>query len=117
MRAPLLPVLLAYAAASLFHHMHNAEFLDHYPNMPAWLSRTGVYGAWLGATAVGILGYWLRRRLLLALYACYGLAVLVHYAIAPVSAHTPMMHLTIVLEAATAAALLAATFRTGRTSP
>ena len=113
---PLLPVLLAYAAASLLHHVHNAEFLDHYPNMPAGLSRAGVYAAWLGFTAVGILGYWLRRRLLLAIYACYGLAVLVHYVIAPVSAHTPMMHLTIVLEAATAAALLAATFRPNRTS-
>jgi len=34
----LLPALAAYAAASLFHHVHNAEFLDQYPNMPAWLS-------------------------------------------------------------------------------
>ena len=102
----LLPAFVLYAAASLLHHVHNAEFLDHYPNMPAGLSRAGVYAAWLGATAVGILGYWLRRKLLLALSALYGLGVLVHYAIAPVSAHTPMMHLTIALEAAAAAALL-----------
>jgi hypothetical protein len=116
-RAPLLPVLLVYAAASLFHHVHNAELLDQYPNMPAGLSRAGVYAAWLIATAVGILGYWLRRRLLLALYAFYGLGVLVHYAIAPMAAHTPMMHLTIALEAATAAALLAVSLRKGPTSP
>jgi len=116
MRRLLLSVLLVYGAASLLHHAHNAEFLDHYPNMPAWLTRGGVYAAWLAATAVGVLGYWLRRRVLLVLYACYGLAVLVHYVIAPVSAHTPMMHLTIGLEAGTAAALLAATFRPNRTS-
>ena len=31
----LLSFLLAYGAASLFHHIHNAEFLSEYPNMPA----------------------------------------------------------------------------------
>ena len=113
----LLPALVLYAAASLLHHVHNAELLDQYPSMPPWLSRIGVYVAWLGATAIGILGYWLRRRGLLAAYGCYGLGVLAHYAVAPVSAHTPMMHLTIGLEAAAAAALLVAAFRTGRPSP
>jgi hypothetical protein len=111
------PIFLLFAAASLFHHVHNAELLDQYPNMPAGLTRAGVYAAWLIATAVGILGFWLRRRVLLALYAGYGLAVLVHYAIAPISAHTPMMHFTISLEAATAAALLVVTFRRGQPSP
>ena len=34
-----LPILLlAYAAASLFHHIHNAEYLTEYPGMPDWLS-------------------------------------------------------------------------------
>ena len=34
-RGLLLLLVLAYAAASLFHHAHNAAFLNDYPNMPA----------------------------------------------------------------------------------
>jgi hypothetical protein len=103
-------VFLAYAAAALLHHAHNAEHLAQYPGMPAWLTRTGVYLLWLGATAVGVLGYWLRNRVLLAVYGLYGVGVLAHYAVAPLSAHTPAMHLTIGLEAAAGTALLAAVF-------
>ena len=109
MRVPLpsaLTALTLYAVASLIHHVHNAEFLGHYPNMPGWLSPAMVYAAWLGATAIGALGYWLGRPFLLIAYGCYGLGALTHYAVAPLSAHTPMMHLTIGLEAATAAVLL-----------
>jgi hypothetical protein len=101
-----LTALTLFAVASLFHHVHNAEFLDHYPNMPRWLSPLMVYAFWLGATAIGVLGYWLRRPSLLIAYGCYGLGALVHYAAAPLSAHTPMMHATIGLEAAAAAVLL-----------
>jgi hypothetical protein len=93
------------------HHVHNAEFLDHYPSMPAWLTRAGVYLFWLGATTVGVLGYWLRNRALLAVYGLYGIGALAHYAVAPLSAHTPLMHLTIALETAAAAVLLAALFQ------
>jgi hypothetical protein len=106
-------VLVAYAAASLFHHAHNAEFLDQYPNMPAWLSRMWVYAAWLGATVIGFAGYVLLRRdyrlaglVLLIVYGCYGLGSLAHYLLAPVSAHSLAMNLSIWLEAATALALV-----------
>ena len=57
----LLPFLLAYAGASLFHHVHNAEYLADYPNMPAWLSPARVYAAWIGVTAIGLIGYLLLR--------------------------------------------------------
>ena len=57
----LLIFLLAYAAASLFHHVHNAELLTEYPKMPAWLSRASVYIAWLCVTSVGLIGYVLVR--------------------------------------------------------
>jgi hypothetical protein len=110
----LLAATLAYCAASLFHFAHNAEFLDAYPNLPAWLTRPQVYWAWLGVTAVGVLGLLLVRTghalvglAVLALYAALGFDGLTHYAVAPVSAHTAVMNLSIGLEVAMAALLLA----------
>jgi len=105
--------LLAYAAASLLHHMHNAEFLADYPNMPAWLTREKVYLVWLGETLIGAAGYVLVRAghraagsLLIGLYALAGFGGLDHYAVAPFSAHTATMHFTIALEVVAAAFLL-----------
>ena len=107
-------VVLAYGTASLMHHVHNAEFLDAYPNMPAWLSRALVYAAWCGVTAVGVGGValvWRRWQLaglsVLGVYGAFGLDGLGHYAAAPVSAHTVAMNLTIWLEVTTGLVLLA----------
>jgi hypothetical protein len=115
----LLIALLASALANLLHHAHNAEFLELYPNMPAWLSPVGVYAAWSVATAVGAIGYFLLRRgyrlagfTLLIVFAAYGLDGLVHYALA---AHTLAANLSIWLEAAAASALLAVLFQTRKT--
>jgi hypothetical protein len=109
----LLLLVLAYAAASLLHHAHNAAYLADYPNMPAWLTPAGVFAAWAGVTAVGIAGWLLVRRGhraagigALALYAALGLYGLAHYGIAPPSAHTTGMNLTIWLEVATATLVL-----------
>jgi hypothetical protein len=111
----LLILFLVYAGASLLHYAHNAEFLADYPNMPAWLSRTKVYAAWLGITTIGLIGYLFIRggyRLaglsMVAVYAAVGFDGLGHYSLAPLTAHTPMMNLTIWLEAAGAALLLVA---------
>ena len=105
--------MLAYGVASLVHYTHNAEFLADYPNLPAWLSRAKVYGAWLGVTAVGVVGYLLVRRgnhfvglSVIAVYAALGFDGLGHYSLAPFSAHTPTMNLSIWLEASSAALLL-----------
>jgi hypothetical protein len=117
----LLTAVLACAAATLVHHVHNAEFLTEYPNLPASLTPAGVYLAWLGATIVGVAGYVLLRRGwqwigtgLLVAYGCYGLDGLLHYLLAPISAHTLMMNLSIAAEAVTAAALLVVLFRRSR---
>lgn len=117
-RDVLLVLLVAYGAASLFHYSHNAEFLDEYPNLPAWLSRAQVYGAWLGVTAVGLIGYFLLRwryqlpgLIVLAVYGLLGLDGLGHYAVASPSAHTFTMNLTVWLEVVTAVLLLAAVGR------
>ena len=71
-------LVLPYAGASLFHHVHNAEFLADYPNMPLWITRALVYGAWLATTLVGVLGYFLLRKGAqvagLAVLALYGAA-------------------------------------------
>ncbi|HXI14315.1 MAG TPA: hypothetical protein VNM92_16985 [Thermoanaerobaculia bacterium] len=104
---------LAFGAASLLHHIHNAEYLSDYPNLPAWLSRARVYAAWIGVTSIGLFGYALIRfgyRLaglsMLGFYGLAGLYGLAHYSIAPISAHTVSMNLTIWLEVATALILL-----------
>ncbi len=109
----LLLLMLVYGGASLLHFMHNAIYLHDYPNLPVWLTTGGVVAAWLVIASVGLLGYLLYSRVsrvagLIAVtaYAVLGFGGLDHYTVAPVSAHTVAMNLTILLEAATAAVLL-----------
>jgi hypothetical protein len=117
-RIPVLVLVLlaVYCAASLVHFAHNAEFVADYPNLPAWLTRSKVYVAWLAVTSVGVAGVILlhlrlRRTglLLVAGYALLGFAGLDHYWVAPFAAHSLAMHATIGFEVASAAALLVAT--------
>jgi hypothetical protein len=105
--------LLLYAAASLLHFTHNAEYLDAYPNLPPWLTRAGVYLAWCAQAAIGLLGYLLYRAgllvsgiALLVVYAGFGFDGLLHYTRAPIAAHTLTMNLTIWFEVVTATLLL-----------
>ena len=112
----LLPILLiVYMTASLIHFVHNAEFLAEYPNLPTTWTHSGVYLAWVGMTVVGLagwtlrsLGYRLLGLLVLAVYAVLGLDSLGHYVVAPFSAHTEIMNLTILLEVTAAALVLLA---------
>lgn len=114
MRLQTLTILLvAYAAASLLHHIHNAVFLSDYPNMPVWLTSAGVYTAWVLETCIGAGGLLLVRRgkaiaglILIAAYAGFGFDGFGHYGLAPMSAHTLAMNVTIWLEAVAAALLL-----------
>jgi hypothetical protein len=114
----LIALLALYCAASLVHFVHNAQFLADYPNMPAWLSPLQVMGAWLGVTAVGVLGWLVTRTrwplaglLLIAAYAGLGFDGLAHYTLAPMAAHSLAMNLTIWSEVVAAALLLVATAR------
>jgi hypothetical protein len=102
----LLVALIVCTVATFVHHVHNAEFLDEYPNLPGWLSAPWVYVAWLGATAVGVGGYLLTRgkaqragAIALLAYAAYAVDGLLHYTRAPLSDHTPAMNGTILFEA------------------
>jgi hypothetical protein len=106
-------VLLLYSAASLLHFAHNAEYLGDYPNLPDWLTRSGVYLAWCAQTAVGLLGYVLYRvgwrligLILLVIYASFGFDGLLHYTRAPFDAHTMAMNFTILFEVLAAGLLL-----------
>lgn len=110
----LIGLLLLYAATSLLHFWHNAEYLSDYPNLPAWLTRAQVYLSWCGLTALGVLGYGLYRRaqaraglVVLAVYGLLGFDGLLHYRRAPFAAHTLMMNFTIWAEVVAAALLLA----------
>ncbi|MEN9537776.1 MAG: hypothetical protein RLZZ126_11 [Pseudomonadota bacterium] len=105
-------LLLAYAGASLVHFIHNAEFLADYPGLPSTWTRAGVYGVWLGMSALGLLAWalwrrgWPRLGLITALlYASLGLDSLGHYWLAPMSAHSVAMNTTILAEVGAAALL------------
>jgi hypothetical protein len=102
-----------YAAATLLHFAHNAEYLAQYPNLPASWSRVDVYAAWFCLTALGVAGYvlYLRDqrglgRTFLALYAGLGFGGLLHYTRASMAHHSAIMNVTIWAEAAAAAMLL-----------
>jgi hypothetical protein len=103
-----------YAAATLLHFAHNAEYLAKYPNLPSSWSRSEVYVAWGCVMALGLFGYGLyalgHRRLgrtILGLYAILGFGGLLHYTRAPMHDHSAMMNVTIWAEAAMGIVLLA----------
>ncbi len=114
-RSPiLLPLMLVYGAASLLHYVHNAVYVNDYPNLPAWLTARDVIEAWFVVGAVGTLGYLFYSRisrvpglLMITVYALFGFGGLDHYAVAPISAHTLAMNVTILLEVVSALVLLA----------
>ncbi|MBX2822077.1 MAG: hypothetical protein KTR29_20455 [Rhodothermaceae bacterium] len=117
-KKPLLILLLVYGVASLIHFIHNAEYLAAYPNLPESWTRSGVYLAWVGMTCVGVLGCFLLYRgyqaaglITIAVYALLGIDSIAHYIVAPMSAHTAAMHVTILLEVTAGGLLLIETVR------
>jgi hypothetical protein len=109
------PLLGLYSLASFLHFAHNGTMLASYPNLPVWITASGVYATWLGIAVVGMAGYVLTQLgfvvlglTLLALYAFAGLDGLAHYALAPITAHSIAMNATIGFEVVTASVLLVA---------
>ena len=114
----LLVLVLIYCFASLVHFIHIAEYLAEYPGLPASWTKAGVYLAWVGMTCVGILGCFLVYRghqviglLTVAIYALLGVDSLAHYVVAPLSAHTVAMNITILLEVTAGGLLFIETMR------
>jgi hypothetical protein len=109
----LLTALVTFASASLIHHVHNAVFLNAYPDMPGWITTAGVYAAWALVASVGVVGYYLLQRgyaiaglLVIAAYGATGFDGLGHYSLAPMSAHSTGMNITIWFEVLSGATLL-----------
>lgn len=109
----LLWVFVLYAAATLLHFAHNAEYIAQYPHLPAFWSRADVYVAWCCVMALGLLAYGLYRfghhrvgLMALGLYAILGFGGLLHYTRAPMALHSRMMNATIWVEAVAGALLL-----------
>jgi hypothetical protein len=115
----LLTFMIVYGAASLAHFVHNAVYVDAYPNLPAWITPAVVFVSWLVIAGSGALGYCLYRRglraaglMVIGLYALLGFGGLDHYAVAPVSAHSLAMNATILGEVIAASVLLVVIVRT-----
>lgn len=109
----LLTLIIVYGAASLVHFVHNAVYIDAYPNLPVWITPGVVYVSWLVIATTGAVGYWLYRRgsrifglMVIGVYALLGFGGLDHYTLAPVSAHSMAMNATILGEVIAASALL-----------
>jgi len=107
-------VFVLYAAATLLHFAHNAEYLAQYPHLPPSWSRTDVYAAWGALMALGLAGYGLYGLggrgvglVILGVYATLGFGGLLHYTRAPMAHHSAMMNLTIWAEALAGSLLLA----------
>ena len=107
-------VFVLYAAATLLHFAHNAEYLAQYPHLPPSWSRADVYAAWGALMALGLTGYGLYGLggrgvglVILGVYATLGFGGLLHYTRAPMAHHSAMMNLTIWAEALAGSLLLA----------
>lgn len=113
-RAYMLPALITlYGAASLLHFVHNAVYIQNYPNLPKWITPLGVYASWCVIAVIGALGYWLYLKvsrayglMAIAIYALLGFGALDHYVFAPIGAHSVAMNASIIAEVSAASALL-----------
>ena len=115
----LLTFMIVYGTTSLAHFVHNAVYVDTYPNLPAWITPPVVFASWLVIAGTGALGYCLYRRgsraaglLVIGLFALMGFGGLDHYVVAPVSAHSMAMNATILGEVIAASVLLVVIVRT-----
>ena len=97
-------------------NVHNATFLTVYPNLPPTLSVLNVYVAWAAVTTIGVVGFLLLRLryiapglLTIAIYGTCGLDGLAHYIVADFSAHTRVMHASILFEVASGVVLICLT--------
>jgi len=111
----LLATLLVYTCATTTHFIHNGLSLARYPDMPDWISRTGVILTLMGVLAVGAVGYVLYHYglnltglILIGVYAALGFDGLAHDSLASFSSHSPIMNFTILFAVSSAGVLVIA---------
>lgn len=85
----LLMLMTVYGAASLLHFVHNAVYIQSYPNLANWITPLDVYVSWCGIAAIGALDYWLYRKvsqayglIAIAICALLGFGGLDHHVMA-----------------------------------
>jgi hypothetical protein len=105
-----------YGFASLVHFTHNALFAEEYPNLPGWITPAIVVATWLAISSIGVLAWlslrWDVRPLglgLLTVYAAFGFDAFGHYRLAPLTAHSVAMNVTIWFEGLSAIVLFVVT--------
>jgi len=54
----LLLLMIVYGAASLLHFVHNAVYIQSYPNLPMRITPLRVYASWCAIATSGVVGYW-----------------------------------------------------------
>jgi hypothetical protein len=106
-------VLAASIVSTIGHYAHNLVHVDDYPQ-PDWVNHAVIPVAWVLLTAVGLAGYALFRRGRYAsaaacflVYSYTGVSSLGHYAYGGMSEFTAAMHVGIILDGVTGAAVLA----------
>ena len=106
-------VLVAGAVLTTVHYTDNYLYFDEYPQ-PASLRRWQVYAGWLLLTAVGVAGYRLYRRgLVAAAYVCLvvysytGLSSLGHYLYGALGEFSAKQHVFILVDGAAGASVVA----------
>ncbi len=111
--AVLLAILSAAILSTAIHYTDNAIAIERYPGTETWEPAV-VPLAWVALTAIGLLGYRLYLRgdhlpahLCLLVYSVTGLSSLGHYRSGDWSEFTSTMHVSILADGLTGAAVLA----------
>src|SRR5262245_34458819 len=112
-------LILASLFSTLIHNIDNYIHFDQYPQ-PSWITPGGIFRSWILWTIFGVAGYllydnkrfWLSYICLL-IYSTCGLSSLVHYLYGSMDEFSSFMHVFILTDGITGAAILGFTLWSG----
>ncbi|ACK71165.1 hypothetical protein PCC7424_2753 [Gloeothece citriformis PCC 7424] len=112
-------LLIASIVSTAIHFTDNYIYIDQYPQ-PESITPSSIYTAWIAWTVIGVVGYGLYKGqkfwlayLCLIIYSFCGLDSLAHYLYGSWSDFSLKMHLFIVTDGLTGAAILGFTLWSG----